>query len=107
MNKEDVKIGMEVVMINDYCSLKTGEKYRVVKQQAPDLDSDYYVLSHLGEKSYLAPHHSDFEPTGPNFKPLNKTRVLSGSEYDMVFLRHRIKELELENEKLRKALYNE
>jgi len=69
MEKRDVKIGMEIVMTQDYCTyILKGEKYKILRKQGDETGS-CFVVDHDGKDSYLAPYSAYFEPTDPDFIP--------------------------------------
>lgn len=71
MKREDVKIGMKVIMTKDYCGgIVKGGIYKVLKKQIGG--DDCFVLDHNGDESFLAPFCCSFEPSNKRLKKNNK-----------------------------------
>jgi len=76
MKKEDVKIGMEVVLTDRYSYLEKGEVFKILKPQSESC----FIVDHDGDKSFLAPFCVDFEPTDPNFIPSEIKTLKDGTD---------------------------
>lgn len=82
MKKEDVKVGMEVIMTRKYTdATDVGNKFKILRPQNEEEPGECFVVDHDGGNSFLAPYCDYFEPTDPNFTPQSR-EVMTLDVYD-------------------------